>query len=125
VEGRGSCPGRTTAANVEQIREEVILATHAMEKRASAASFAGKNGAIHATLRALDQRAKIVGIYRERGKPDWDGVKQPVQRESRPRPRSTWREPKERLEPYGWEDDAGGFGLDDRNSFVVAKARDY
>jgi hypothetical protein len=96
-----------------------------LQERAWAEACAGKLGAFDRSLRALDQRAKIVGIYRERGKPDWDGVKQPAPRESRPRPRRTWREPKDRLEPYGLEDQGGSTGLDDPNPFVVMKARDY
>jgi hypothetical protein len=71
-----------------------------------------------------DQRARIVGLYRE-GKPDWDGVKQPVQRHIRPRPRSTWVEPRDAVKPYGLEDQGGLTGLDDPNRFIVLKSRQY
>ena len=115
---------RTTAANVEAIREEVLLHTYVLEKTAWAAACAGKRGAIYETLRALDQRARIVGLYRE-GKPDWDGVKQPVQRNTRPRPRSTWVEPRDALKPYGLEGQGGLTGLDYPNQFIVLKGRQY
>lgn len=115
---------RTTTANVEQMRDQVLVDLYLLQERAWAEACSGKLGAFDRALRALDQRARIAGLYLE-GKPDWEGVKQPVQRTSRPRPRSTWREPKERLEPYGLEDQGGSTGLDDPNPFVVMKAREY
>jgi hypothetical protein len=52
-------------------------------------------------------------------------VKQPVQRESQPRSRSTWTEPVDELKPYGLDDESGVGGLDDPNPFVVLKDREY
>lgn len=119
--------GRTTAANVDQLREQVLVDTYLLQERAWAEACAGKLGAFDRSLRALDQRAKIAGIYRERGKPDWDDFKQPRQREPRPRPRprQTWTEPEDCLKPYGLEDPGGLTGLDDPNPFVVLKGRNY
>ncbi|MDQ1246499.1 MAG: hypothetical protein QG597_867 [Actinomycetota bacterium] len=115
---------RTTTANVEQMRDQAVVDLFLLQERAWAEACAGKLGAFDRALRALDQRARIVGLYQE-GKPDWDGVKQPVQRTSRPRPRSTWREPKDQLEPYGLEDESGSGGRDDLDLFLVLKDRDY
>ena len=116
---------RTTTANVEQMREQVLVDLFLLQERAWAEACSGKLGAFDRSLRALDQRARIAGLYPGSGPPDWDGVKQPTQRTSRPRPRSTWREPKDRLEPYGLEVEGGSAGLDDLNPFVVLKDRDY
>ena len=115
---------RTTAANVEQMRDQVLVDLYILQEKGWAEACAGKLGAFDRTLRALDQRARITGLYQE-GKPDWDGVKQPVQRESRPRPKSTWREPADELKPYGLDDVVGVSGLDDPNPFVVLKDRAY
>ena len=115
---------RTTTANVQQIRDQVLVDTYILQERAWAEACAGKLGAFDRSLRALDQRARIAGIYRE-GTPDWEGVKQPVQRESQPRSRSTWTEPVDELKPYGLDDESGVGGLDDPNPFVVLKDREY
>lgn len=50
-------------------------------------------------------------------------MQQPAQRESRPRPQSSWREPADELKPYGLDDEVGVSGLDDPNPLVVLKDR--
>jgi len=115
---------RTTAGNVEQIRDQVLVDTYIMQETAWAEACAGKLGAFDRSLRALDQRARIAGLYPEGGPPDWDGVKEPAQRKSQPRPKSTWREPPDELRPYGLDDDAGVSGLDGPNPFVVLRDPD-
>jgi len=116
---------RTTVANVEQMRDQVLVDLLLLQERAWAEACAGKLGAFDRSLRALDQRARIAGLYPGSGPPDWDGVKQPIQRTSRPRPRSTWREPADALKPHGFAGESESAGCDDPDRFLVLKHRTY
>lgn len=85
---------RTTAANVDQWRDQVLADTYILQERAWAAACAGHLDAIDRCLKALDQRARIVGLY------DWASPSRRSARADRPRrDSSTWREPDEPLVP--------------------------
>lgn len=84
---------RTTAGSVDRLRDQVLADTYILQEQAWAAACAGQLGAIDRCLRALDQRARIIGLY---DRPS------PSKRSARARPRrdnSTWRESDEPLGP--------------------------
>lgn len=54
---------RQTAANAEEYRSKVLVDAYILQESAWKAACEGKSGGIYQALRALDMRAKVLGLY--------------------------------------------------------------